>query len=196
MNPDLGLVFDVNVWIDAAIYLDSVGSLPQKGGPVDRDPYLASAMCFTWFLSKTPMGLLLYSDDLILQVTHRKLTQPTVASRPEDQGYEWESITATSRLYTLLQHVDATGRSRKVDPPAKGGAHGVDHEDRRVFGVLEYAASHAPHDFPLMITGDKTFADEINLSGLNGRPDIPKWGAMSPCRFTEMLTKKTRNDIR
>lgn len=76
MLTDLALVFDVNVWVDAAVYVDKTGQLPSIADPGGHDPYLSAAMCFAWFTEKTTLKLALLSDDLIFQVAHRKLIQP------------------------------------------------------------------------------------------------------------------------
>jgi len=190
MPTDLALVFDVNVWVDAAVYVNEARGLPSVAGHGDHDPYLSAALCFTFFTKITTPKLALFSDDLIFQVAHLKLIQPLDAERPEDRGLGWESLTATSRLDILTKHADDTERSFKVNPPANQGSLGMDYEDRRVFGLLEYAATCFPEMLPIMVTNDRKFANEINTAAAAmRRTGMPKWGAMSPTRFVASFTK-------
>lgn len=129
---------------------------------------------------------------MIQQVAYRKLVQPAIASRREDQGFGWNPTQAVKHLSTLLRLVDATGRSFRVVPPAKPGSIGDDFEDKRVFGVLEHATFRFPEMVAIMVTNDRSFASEIRAKSPILTSGLPRWVAMSPTRFIQQIAMRAR----
>ena len=191
MFSEIALVFDVNVWIDAAICLKKMGRIPPISESSGSSSQSAS-LCFSWFAQDSSIRFHLFTDDLIQQVAYRKLVQPVTASRREDQGLGWSPPEAVKQLSALLRLVDATGRSFRVAPPAKPGSIGDDFEDERVFGVLEHATFRFPEMVAIMVTNDRSFASEITVKSPILASGLPRWAAMSPMRFIQQIAMRAR----
>lgn|GEM_PF-1715117 len=191
MYSEIALVFDVNVWIDAAVFLNQNGQLPGLvTGDIDSPQTCAS--CFSWFAEHLLENLNLFSDDGIQQIVLRKLTQPSVAVQAEDRGLGLSYEEATACLQYLNRCADSTGRSYRVVPPAPVGSIGEDFEDRRVFGVLEHASRQFPEMLPLMITNDRGFAQEVAMKSPILNSGLPRWAAMSPRHFVNQIAARAR----
>lgn len=194
MKPAVVIVFDANVYIRAAVQLETTG-WPNDWRVAPTTMAEAALQSFAAVIGRPPdvtseVDLLVYGCEDLDDVVLRKLSQPAdEALEPHLRGLGYPTRTADRIFAQLCVALDGTGRSFSIEPsPGAAYLPGADHEDRCVWGLFRAAMGDRPDAQPVLVTDDRPFALQVNahaISEAGGGP--PLWHAVSPAKFLEML---------
>lgn len=187
-------VLDANVYIRAAVrYRSAGGVFPTSWVIPPSDPRQAAlaligALAGISVPTGTDQRVRLYTSGQLEDTVYLKLTQPTSASRREEQGLGWTAQDVEDSLYRMQDALYAACKTIIFDdpiPPYPLTAD-TDYEDACVYGLFHKSIDDDATLVPVLVTLDGDFARDVNGAAAtpSGRP---LWVAQSPGDFLAYL---------